>query len=165
MSPVNKKTSERLKFLYRDGDFSKIFDYLASRSNNARETKLDRLAWITGLDRSKVTAFLRALQELELGRFLVGRKGYPSRFEWTVALISVGQVASGESDEILTDDLVDGADDDMELTADQVTYEVPLRPDVKANLTLPANITRVETIRIANFVRGLAVDVTEEGGR
>jgi hypothetical protein len=46
--------------------------------------------------------------------------------------------------------------------ADQVTYEVPLRPDVKAKLTVPANITRVETIRIANFVRGLAVDVTDE---
>jgi hypothetical protein len=27
------------------------------------------------------------------------------------------------------------------------TYEVPLRADFKARLTLPANITRVETIR------------------
>jgi hypothetical protein len=123
------------------------------------------LVWLTGLDRSKVTTFLRTLQDLELGRFLVGRKGYPSRFEWTVALTSVGQVASGESDEILTDDLVDAGDDDMELAADQVTYEVPLRPDVKAKLTLPANITRIETIRIANFVRGLAVDITEETKR
>jgi len=42
------------------------------------------------------------------------------------------------------------------------TAPVPLRPDIRAKLTLPANINRTETIRIANFVRGLEVDITDE---
>jgi hypothetical protein len=104
---------------------------------------------------------MRAIEELELGEFLVGRKGWSSRFRWTAALISVGQVASGESEEISVDDVEEGTEEDMELAAEDVTYEVPLRADSKARLTVPANITKIETIRLANFIRGLAVDVAE----
>jgi len=164
MSPVNRKISDSLIGLYtKDAEYRKIFDYLASRSNNATETKVDRLAYVTSLPRSRVVQFMRELERLELGQFIVGRKQWPSRFRWDVGLVSVGQVASKESDEISTDALEEVTEDEMELAADAVTYEVPLRPDVKAKLTIPSNITKVETIRLANFIRGLAVDVGDQG--
>jgi hypothetical protein len=164
MSPVNKKISDALTSLYaKEPDFRKIFDYLASRSNNASETKVDRLAYLTGLSRSRVVQFMRELERLELGQFIVGRKQWPSRFRWGVGLISVGQVATKESDELSTEAPEDVPEDEMELAADAVTYEVPLRADMKAKLTVPSNITKLETIRLANFIKGLAVDVGDQG--
>jgi hypothetical protein len=162
MSPVNKKVSEALRQLYdKEPDFGKAFDYLASRSNNAAETKVERLAYLTDLPRNRIIQFMRAMEGLGLGQFIVGRKQWPSRFKWSVGLISVGQVASRESDEVSTDDLDEGSEEEMELAAEAVTYEVPLRPDMKAKLTIPANITKAETVRLSNFIRGLAVDVGE----
>jgi hypothetical protein len=164
MTLDEKKTTQPLRALYtNEPDFRRIFDYLASRSNNATETKVDRLSTVTGLSRSRIVEFMRKLERIGLGEFIVGRKGAQSRFRWQVGLISVGQVASTESDQISTDAPEEVTEDEMDLAADAVTYEVPLRLDVKAKVTVPANITRVETIRLANFIRGLAVDVGEAG--
>jgi hypothetical protein len=80
-----------------------------------------------------------------------------------VGLVSVGQVASKESDEISTEAPEAVSEDEMDLGADEVTYEVPLRADMKAKITVPSNITKVETIRLSNFIRGLAIDVGETG--
>lgn len=164
MSIDSATTTKSLRELYvKESDFRKIFDYLASRSNNAWETKVDRLSDVVGLSRPRIVEFMRQLQQLALGEFIVGRKGARSRFRWHVGLVSVGQVASKKSDEIAVDAPYEAAEDESELGAEAVTYEVPLRADMKARLTVPANITKVETIRLANFIRGLAVDVGEAG--
>jgi hypothetical protein len=160
----DKKTVQSLRSLYtNEADYRKILDHLASRSNNANETKVDRLSDVTGLSRSRIVEFMRQLEQLGLGEFIVGRKGGRSRFRWQVGLVSVGQVASKESDEISTEAPEEVSEDEMELASDAVTYEVPLRADMKARITVPSNITKVETIRLSNFIRGLAVDVGETG--
>jgi len=47
------------------------------------------------------------IEELELGRLVLGRKGAVTRFFWDESALSVAKAAKGESDQIPTD-----ADDD-----------------------------------------------------
>lgn len=68
------------------------------------------------VSRSEIIAIMRKLDELSLGRFIVGRRGSGSRFEFWTPRSQVGQVALGLSDslaiyeapvELATDELIE----------------------------------------------------------
>jgi|GEM_PF-5333168 hypothetical protein len=50
--------------------------------------------------RSEVISIMRELEELQLGRFIVGRRGAESRFEFWTSRVQIGQAAMGQIDEI-----------------------------------------------------------------
>ncbi len=78
-----------------------VIDHFAGRERNQNVTNADTL--VSALRRSKtplprpaVIGVLRSLDALGLGRFIAGRKGYPTRFEWHEESLSIRDLASQE---------------------------------------------------------------------
>lgn len=138
-----------------------VLDHFAGRKNSSSKTTLNRLLATIQADghdaeRSDVRQVLRALEQAKCGTFVVGRKGHPSRFEWTVSLIGVGRAASGES--VSMEALKEPAIPSRHLMLEDdglLEHHYRLRPDLELRLDLPANLTNSEAGRIADFIRTL----------
>jgi hypothetical protein len=155
MSPANKQV-DGLKKLYRSSASArKLLDYCAGRERNARMSPVDRVCTVTGLSRAEVIDVFREFEGLSLGRFVVGRRGQPSRFEWQVAMVSAGQAATGEAAEIESDDIEDVGDEPDEASSEGLKHTFRLRPDFPVEFELPANLTPAEAGRLADFVKTL----------
>src|SRR6266478_7179034 len=106
MAPLNESNVnvERLKRLYATNKCAKaLLNHAAKRKNNANTTTVDRLLALivseenTVVTRQQLIEVLRGLEKLGCGRFVSGRRGQPSRFEWAVQITSLGKAATGEA--------------------------------------------------------------------
>lgn len=78
-----------------------IIDHFARRERNQNETHVHRIGVLLARDgielsRSAIIRAFRRLDVLGVGRFIPGRKGYPSRFEWHMRSLRVREFASSE---------------------------------------------------------------------
>lgn len=98
---LQPQTAAAIRSLYEQNpDATRLFDWTASLQNDTTETSIDRMVTMLGISRSAVVGLARQLQEAGCGEFIVGRRGSPSRFRWAYSRVSLGQVASGEAEEI-----------------------------------------------------------------
>ncbi len=96
--PLDTGTSEALKELYEENPGARaLFQWAAGRQNDATQTSIDRLAQKASVDRRKAIELARELERLGCGRFIMGRRGAPSRIEWQVSLKSIGRAAAGDA--------------------------------------------------------------------
>jgi hypothetical protein len=138
-----------------------VMDHFASRERNRRTTTVERLLSNlandgTKLSRGDVIRVLQGLEKLGCGQFIAGRKGHPSRFEWSVGLVDVGRAAAGEVIEIQpapVEELGDEPADDL------LEHHFRLRKDLDVPLRLPADLSATEAARLAAFVQTLPFDV------
>ncbi len=79
---------------------TRLFDWTASLERDAYETTVERLSQKLEISRGEAISLARKLEEAGCGRFIVGRKGWSSRFRWEYSRVSLGQVASGEAEEL-----------------------------------------------------------------
>lgn len=114
--------------------------------------------WTKG-SRAEVIELFKRLAEHDLGTFVNGRRGGQSRFKWGARLTDVGQAYAGEIEEIeqvgeedLEEEMYSFADDET------LDHEYTLRPGVKITLSLPADLTRYEAKRLADFINTLPFD-------
>lgn len=149
--------AQKIRQLYQSEDsFRKIFDHLASRTNNAAETKIPRMqAVLAGqgidIDRSTFKRFFEALEGEGCGRYIVGRWGYPSRFAWEVNLKGVASIAIGES-QVMPDAPAEETDSGM------LDHRYFIRPDMELILSLPSDLTKTEAARLARFIDTLTFE-------
>ncbi|MEX2672032.1 MAG: hypothetical protein WD294_07980 [Phycisphaeraceae bacterium] len=148
-----------LRDLYgTSSSFRAIFDHFASRQRALTKTTVDRIQQnviAEGHDdvtRRDVISFYREVEAAGCGRFVVGRKGHESRFDWHVSLASVGQVAAGETEEFESVDEIEGDEASEEML---LRHRFRLRPDLELSLDLPANLTSAEANRLAGFLQSL----------
>lgn len=87
--------------MYRSDEIARrLFDWLASCSRDAAATTIDRIGWVLRVNRGEAVALAKRLEEAGCGDFVLGRRGQKSRFRWKYSRISLGQVASGEAEEV-----------------------------------------------------------------
>lgn len=161
---IDRKT---LQALYAQSACAQAaFDYFAGRENKSAKTTVEALQNALksqGPFRTpEITSLFKELQSAGCGQYVMGRKGHPSRFEWSVSLIKVGQAATGEADEdiLAGEDFEDaGVDDEVDL----IEHRFHLRRDFELTMVLPANLTKAEAHRIARFVKVLPFGGDEEG--
>jgi hypothetical protein len=159
-----------LKSLYLENKTNSIaFNIFKSRDKDSKETKLDRLEELIRNEggapsRVDVVALMKGLQQAGCGRFIVGRRGAPSRFEWTVSLRSVGLAATSGSDRVdqmevdaEERDAADATDSRAEFDCGtaSITHSFVLRRDYRVSLTLPVDLTSREATRLAEFLQTL----------
>lgn len=107
----------RLRDLYAASPVARaFFDHTAKRERDQSETKVDRILVLLKSDgyhfkRREIIELFRKLQEQGCGQFIEGRRGWPSRFVWSVGLTSVGKAAAGEPQTI---DHISGEDNSSE---------------------------------------------------
>ncbi|MHB8762676.1 MAG: hypothetical protein ACYC6J_09920 [Coriobacteriia bacterium] len=162
MTPINYDI-DAIRKLYASSSAAKAaLDYFAGRQNNANASKVDRLLDVLryrghDVSRFDIIEFFRALEAAKCGRFVIGRKGHPTRFEWSASLISVGQAAAGETNVVdeLTDTEALSDDDDTGL----LEHRFRLRADLELTIELPDDLTASEAGRLADFIKTLPFGV------
>lgn len=145
--------SGQLKALYaRDSAGRKICDYLTTYSRNRTAIGVDNFAWNLKLPAEEVKRVFQELQNLGLGRYVMGR-----RFEWSLPLTVVARVATGTSNDPLhvdeSENRVGAADNGA--SNEVIRHAYNLRPDYVATIVLPASLTVSEANRLADFIRTL----------
>lgn len=111
----SKPQIENLRELYSRSKVARaFFDHAARRERDQSETKVDRILTLLQAEgnlfsRSEMIALFKEIEKYGCGQFVEGRRGWPSRFVWSVGLPSVGRAASGKSQEIgdLLNDTID----------------------------------------------------------
>ena len=155
----------KLKSLFVSSKASSIaFEIFMEREKDSKETKLDRLEDLIRAkgvlpQRVETVSLLKGLEEAGCGRFVVGRRGSPSRFEWSVSLRSVGLAATSGSDAVVQIDRDADENDSDELDdVNSILHSFVLRPDFRVKLELPVDLTAREARRLAEFLRTLPFD-------
>ena len=95
-----------LRRLYTENSVARTFlDYAAGRERDQSETKVDRALAVlrregNDFNRRDITDLFRSLADVGCGQFVVGRRGWPSRFVWSAGMKSIGQASAGGADEV-----------------------------------------------------------------
>lgn len=154
---------ERLKALYASDTTARVlFEHLARRQRDRSETTVDRLLVQLsehGIRRSDLIRVLRGLEDLGCGRYIEGRWGYKSRFQWEVSLTSVGKVACGQQENVEPlgppDEAADVDVDVEEETDEGIRHIFHLRPSWTIELVLPEDFSTKEAERLSAFIKAL----------
>jgi hypothetical protein len=168
-SDINGEKLSAVKKLYATSRVAKAaFDYFATCQRNRSATKVNRLLsvlWARGQDVSyaDVRDFLRELARLQCGVYVIGRRGQPSRLEWTDELVSLGQAAAGQRSEIeqLTEEEAPVENEEVEqrangqLSPDDMRLSYPLRRDRNIEIVVPKDISSTEAQRLGDFIKTL----------
>lgn len=92
--------------------------------------------------RPNLIAALKRLEEAGVGRFIVGRRGRPSRFRWN----EEPQAAAGH---------VGRRDERSPAPVCLVRHRFVLRPNLTVEFDLPEDLNRAEARRLAQFIETL----------
>lgn len=153
-----------LRRLYNKNSCARaLLDYVATRKYNSMETTVNRLESVMArlggdCSRRDIVSVLKELEELKCGEFIIGRRGQPSRFQWAVEMVSVGQAAKrerGEVEFLKEEEAKPEESDESELPANAIRHTFNLRPDYSVVLELPADFSAREASRLAEFVKTL----------
>ncbi len=160
-----------LKSLYLTDPTAKfVLDEFASRRRNQQKTKLDQLLLRLSnagkaAARTDVIDVLRKLDEYGCGRFVTGRKGHPTRFEWQYDLVSVGKAAAGGTQDVEqiqpVEDDENGDEDATDAPEGSIEHKYQLRPNWQIDLVLPSDLTAREAARLSEFIKTLPFDAPE----
>ena len=152
---VNKK---ELRKLYQEGGAGRaLLDHLAARERDWRSTTVDRLLLNVAregadVSRAQLVDAMRHLERVGCGEFKVGRRGHASRFEWSVSMVSVGQYAAKEREDIA------GLPDDAAAEGESLKKHVyNLRHDLSVEFELPPDLSPAEAARLARFIETLPI--------
>lgn len=149
---------KKLRQLYGSSAAARhVLDHFASRERNWQSTTVDRIhanvaAEGAEISRADIILVFRELEACGCGGFKAGRKGWPSRFEWAVSLVSVGQAAAGETEQI---EQITDAESSEEEAANLVRHTFRLRMDTTVSFDLPVNLSTTEAARLADFIKTL----------
>ena len=154
---TTKVDVKKLRSLYKDSPAARsVLDHFASRERNWSSTTVDRIqANLDDADisRADIIGVFKELEACGCGSFKSGRKGWLSRFEWDVQMVSVGQAAAGEAVQVEKVSEEEKAAD--EAATSTLKHVFRLRQDMPGSFDLPVNLTAAEANRLADFLKTL----------
>jgi len=151
---------ELQRFYAGDEAAHRILDHLASRKRDRGSTTVNRLqanleSQGRTISRGQVIRVLKRLQQLGCGRFMAGRKGWASRFEWGVGMVDVGRAAAGAPVEPGLLSARDAEEADDEELGQVLDHPFQLRRNLTVTVSLPDDLTPAEAGRVADFIKTL----------
>ncbi|RYF54373.1 hypothetical protein [Variovorax guangxiensis] len=151
-----------------------LFTRLSKRKRNAGVTTVPQVMKLTGQTRREwVILLLKQMDALGLGKFVVGRGGYESRFEWSVKMTMAAAAALKLEDFDVADlsdwDLepeeadITFSDEDVDVEDGHLRHSFHLRKGLTPIVfELPSDLSPAEAARLARFVRSLPYDAEAE---
>lgn len=157
--------TERLQQLANDNPCARaFFQHSAARERQQSVTNVDRA--LTNLEnaghnfaRHQLLEVFRELETAQCGNFKVGRRGWPSRFEWSSSIIHVGQNALGNAVEI--EPLPEEPGEDVDADLDWLTHTFHLRPNIEIEFELPFDLSPNEAERLIGFIKSIPFDLDD----
>jgi hypothetical protein len=134
-----------------------MLDYFATYKRAMGVTSVESLiANVEGeLDRRDVITVLQKLDQAGCGKFVIGRRGQKSRFQWRVPMMDVGRAAAARGDGADPEQAIDGSEP-VRGGLSWLDHEYRLRPDLIVKLSLPQDLTALEAARLSDFVKTLS---------
>lgn len=135
-----ERLAERARELKATDHSARVFfEVMAQRERDPSATSIENLAKIIRGDRAAAVELARLFQDAQFGKFIVGRRGSVSRFEWWWSATSLAQVALGTQTDIPRVDPSQAGDDEAsEEPRERDTEETPAKaPAVPFTLTIP----------------------------
>jgi hypothetical protein len=158
---ITEKGKEKIREAYADPsneDARKLFDW-ASRQTDKAESEVEQVMRGAKLSRPYVVDAMKELAQLGFGQFVVGRRNNRSRMIWSVNLGDLGRCAQGEPvefDEAEPAETPSQQPQSAKLGEQNIVQHFYLlRPELRVSLKLPANLTRGEARRLADFILSL----------
>ena len=151
-----------LREMYRQNAVARAFlDHAAQRERDRAETTVDRIHAVlkgegTDPSRGELVSVFQQLETFRCGKFIIGRRGKPSRFAWSASISDVGRAAVGEQQTV--SEIPETAVEAMEESAELLTHAYHLCSDMAVSFDLPADLTTFEADRLAAFVKSLPMD-------
>jgi len=99
------------------------------------------------VERSEVIELFKEVDRNGLGRYVIGRRGRPTRLEWARTVLE-GHRAMQESP--------------SEDAAETIRHRYVLRPDFDVEFDLPSDLTKVEAKRLSEFITTLPFGIGKE---
>jgi len=159
---------EAIRKLYRSSAIARAaFEHFAAGKKNMTETSVNRLLAVLAAKGhnagyGEVRDFLMELGNLNCGKYIQGRKGWPSRLKWSVGMVSLGQAATGKDSSVEELNETEAVDETQDAAAAQglngdsdITVSYPLRPEREVEFALPKDLTTREAQRLADFIKTL----------
>ena len=109
----------------------------------------------TKIGKSDLIGAFRELERLDCGRYIEGRHGHDSRFDWetTKSLVASKAARGTETNaETETDEIEETYDYDV------LDHSFYLREDFLLTITLPVDLAESEAKRLANFIKTLPLE-------
>jgi len=154
---INFNLIKELKGLYSESDTAKsFFDYFSNRQRTDRVTKVYVASRNLGISEGEIREFFKELDKLEVGEFIVGRRGHSTRMEWDYNPKSLSMVAASKSNELIK---VSHEDEDEESAFDSniTTHFLRLRDNFNIELNLPVDLTHEESEKLSSWVKLLSI--------
>ncbi len=150
----------------KNPDFSAIWETLQKKQKPRSELAVDSLTVdpaLKGLGsevlrRRAIVSWMKSLESVGAGRFVVGRGSKQSRFRWAISPRAFIAAVAGEQPTNTTKSkpFLD------EESGQGIRHEFRLRPDFVVELTLPTDLSSFEASRLAAFVQTLPFSAKEE---
>jgi hypothetical protein len=153
--------AEALKKLYGSHPGVKaIFDFATDKNKNVSEITADHIekyaAHIgTDIGRYYIVDAFKKIAELELGDYIVGRRGQPTRLRWMMPMLEANQLAHGEISSSTTEITSNEKKPQMTEQPNIISHSFNLRPNFIVELKLPQDFNEKEAVRLSEFIRTL----------
>ena len=110
--------------------------------------------------RKLVLDFFKALENLKTGRLLVGRRGKPTRFVWSVPMLEVAAAAAGAGKMSAPPNNGNATETVRQspTQSDMVSFQFVLRPGLVVRFDLPHDFSQIEADRLCKFIKALPLD-------
>jgi hypothetical protein len=117
------------------------------------ETPTATLSEALRLKPAEAKELFEGIELLGLGKFIVGRRGSPSRLQWQYTLPSIAAVAMGEADAFnpVSRSSLPRRDQANEL----IEYVFQLRRDLRIKFSLPPDFSQQDIVRLTAFLQTL----------
>jgi hypothetical protein len=152
---------EKIRRLYDSDPVAKaLLDALAEPRKNAlntvpegvlvRETTVDQVVTAAKCERPQAVKALQQFEMLRCGRFVTGRRGLPSRLEWSYSWdpIKLAKEVTGKSG---STGRATAPPPDIKF----VEQLIWVRPDVQVSVRFPQDLTQEEAEKVAGVVRNI----------
>jgi hypothetical protein len=107
--------------------------------------------------RNQVVQLFKQLQRLGCGRFIIGRRGSPSRLRWAVDVATIYKAISSDSigrENLGSPSSVQG-NSEASSPSPILSHQFHLRPDRTVVFDLPSDLNEREAQRLAKFIESL----------
>lgn len=159
---------DQLSELYRSQEsIQNLFDTLGEEPPEDGRTTVAELCELSELSRAEAIALLRELAELGVGKFTLGRRGHPSRLEWSVDPAELVSELDSSATQLAAAPAPPAPPSEPSgpPPTGMVVHEFQLRPGLRIPLRLPADLSRGEAEALSSWVRLLSFDRSPSGAQ
>ncbi|VTU42553.1 MULTISPECIES: hypothetical protein [unclassified Variovorax] len=156
MTTVTMHLQKKLKSMrIQSGDARRVFDALRSYENKMETVTVERLVKLTKLGPRRIRTVLNALEGLQMGKLVLGRRGMSTRFVWDEGFRKFATIlpAAQPNEPKDVDPVAALIMKSVGNATSTVVHEWAIQLDTrrKARIQFPETVTRADLVKIQSF--------------